>query len=177
MLSDRPLTGCISMWSKIRPGWRIGWRPNQRWVCASPDYFRRHRAPAHPNDLARYDFLALRENDEDVTLWRFTKGGARSAGARHAVQVRIRPVLSSNDGKVICQWACQGMGIMVWSEWETAPLLRQGVLRCVLTDWTPDPAPVLALVPRRQGQPARSRAFLDHLKAELSAAPWRLEAA
>ena len=51
--------------------------PNRRILCASPAYLARHGAPAKLEDLREHDCIALRENDEDVTLWRFKKGGAR----------------------------------------------------------------------------------------------------
>src|SRR5215212_581765 len=44
--------------------------PNERFVCASPDFVARHSAPDEPARLRDYACIALRENDEDVTLWR-----------------------------------------------------------------------------------------------------------
>jgi len=52
---------------------------NSRWVCASPDYLRRRTIPGDPRDLPGHACLCLRENDEDVTLWRYRKGGRSGA--------------------------------------------------------------------------------------------------
>ena len=158
--------------------------PNDRLLCASPAYVRRRGMPAHPSELALHDCLCLRENGEDVTRWRFLPSAAapgdRDAGhaadgaARRLLQVRVRPGLSSNDGEVICDWALRGLGIMVRSEWEVAPLLRAGRLVPVLPQWRLDDAPVLALVPSRLGASARLQAFLAHARQALQPVPWRV---
>ncbi|HZE92686.1 MAG TPA: LysR family transcriptional regulator [Rhizobacter sp.] len=149
--------------------------PNDRYVCASPDYIRRHGGLTHPSALADADCLCLRENDEDLALWRFMPERAQpdSAKARRNVHVKVKPALSSNDGEVICQWALDGMGYMVRSEWETSALLEQGRLQRVLTDWHLEEAPVLALVPSRSASSARLRLFLNHAKKALKPTPWR----
>ncbi|MDR3396618.1 MAG: LysR substrate-binding domain-containing protein, partial [Pandoraea sp.] len=46
---------------------------NDRWVCASPAYLQQHGTPAGPDDLLRHRCICIRENDEDVTLWRFRR--------------------------------------------------------------------------------------------------------
>lgn len=64
-----------------------------------------------------------RENDEDVTLWHFDHPGASS------LQVRIDPVLVSNDGDVVRNRAISGEDIIVRSEWSVADDLRTAVSR------------------------------------------------
>ncbi|OZI34340.1 hypothetical protein CAL29_12480 [Bordetella genomosp. 10] len=63
--------------------------PNRRLLCAAPAYLARAPALETPEDLAHHACLVLRENDEDVTLWRFADrkasraaGGARTASTR-----------------------------------------------------------------------------------------------
>ncbi len=149
--------------------------PNDRFVCASAEYVRLHGIPQHPSELSEADCLCLRENNEDVALWRFFSAAAHleNPKTRHAVQVKVKPFMSSNDGEVISQWAQEGMGFMLRSEWEAAPLIQQGRLVRVLADWQLEEAPVLALVPSRSGTSARLRRFLEHTKQALKFAPWR----
>jgi DNA-binding transcriptional LysR family regulator len=64
--------------------------PNRWILCASPDYLDAAPTIRSPRDLAGHRCLAIRENDEDVTLWRFH-------GPRQEMP-RISPVMSSNDG-------------------------------------------------------------------------------
>jgi DNA-binding transcriptional LysR family regulator len=141
--------------------------PNQRFICASPDYLARHPAPRHPHDLAQHECIVLRENDEDVTLWRFSK-------KRNEVAVRVPAVLSSNDGDVVRQWALQGKGLIMRSEWNVAECLAAGRLVRVLEDWHVPDADIMAMVARREGMAGRVKLFLAFLQARFKPRPpWR----
>ena len=142
--------------------------PNERVVCAAPAYLARAGTPLAPDDLRAHDCIALRENEEDVTLWRFG-----SADGEPRANIRIEPVLSSNDGDAVRQWALEGAGIVLRSEWDVADELRAGRLVRLLPDWRPRPADVVALLPQRQERMARTRHFLAMLAASLAPAPWR----
>ncbi|KVC61826.1 LysR family transcriptional regulator [Burkholderia ubonensis] len=150
---------------------RIGYplAPNERFLCASPAYARRIKALNHPTDLARYDCLCLRENDEDVPRWRFSQEG----DPRRSTVIRVAGALSSNDGTVITEWALAGLGIVERSEWDVAPLLADGKLVRLLPDWRLPSAPVTALLPSRTGRSVRQRIFLETAKQFLSPPPWR----
>ncbi|WP_088579335.1 LysR family transcriptional regulator [Burkholderia ubonensis] len=143
--------------------------PNERFLCASPAYARRITALNHPADLARYNCLCLRENDEDVPRWRFSQEG----DPRRSTVIRIAGALSSNDGTVITEWALAGLGIVERSEWDVAPLLADGKLVRLLPDWRLPSAPVTALLPSRTGRSVRQRIFLETAKQFLSPPPWR----
>ncbi len=147
--------------------------PNARFLCASPGYARRIGELNHPSDLARYDCLCLRENDEDVPRWHFSQPGDNKGEARRTAVIRVTGALSSNDGTVITDWALAGLGIVERSEWDVAPLLANGKLVRLLPDWHLPPAPVTALLPSRTGRSARQRVFLDAAKQFLDPPPWR----
>jgi DNA-binding transcriptional LysR family regulator len=119
--------------------------PNDRLLCASPDLVR-GRTLSHPRDLLQVPCLALRENDEDVTLWRFSGAGA----ARE--RVRIRPVLSCNDGEVVRSWALGGSGVAMRSEWDVAGDLLAGRLVRVLPEWSLPTANIVVLVGHRDAR-------------------------
>jgi DNA-binding transcriptional LysR family regulator len=141
--------------------------PNERIACASPAYLAARGEPNTPADLASHACLALRENDEDVTLWRFRDRN------RKAIPVRIASAMSSNDGETVRLWACEGLGIMVRSEWDVADDLRAGRLRRVLTRYRLPSADVVALVGKRSGRTARANAFLQALQERMRPVPWR----
>jgi DNA-binding transcriptional LysR family regulator len=137
--------------------------PNARFVCAAPDYL----APRKPQELATHDCIVLRENQEDVTLWRFRK-------SRNEVSVRVPAILSSNDGDVVRQWAIRGKGLIMRSEWDVAESLAAGRLVRVLEDWRLPDADIVALVDRRHGMTARVKLFLSFLQARFKPVPpWR----
>lgn len=141
--------------------------PNRRILCASSGYLAKAPALRSPADLTRHRCLVVRENAEDVTLWRF----------RHATRgqtaVRIHPAMSSNDGAVVREWAIAGQGIAIRSEWDIARDLAQGRLKSVLPNWEPPPAPVVAMLGTRRGRSARTNAFLASLRQSLNPPPWR----
>lgn len=113
----------------------------------------------------------VRENDEDVTLWRFGRG---PRGA--TTTVRIHPALSSNDGAVVRDWALAGLGVTVRSEWHVAEDLAAGRLRRVLPDWELPQADVIAMLGARRGRSARTVSFVRLLRQSLAPPPWRREA-
>ncbi|MBR7962973.1 LysR family transcriptional regulator [Burkholderia latens] len=179
-LSESPLTSAsgadvvIHVGSLKSSSW-IGYplAPNERFLCASPGYARRITALNHPSDLARYDCVCLRENDEDIPRWRFSQRADGKGESRRSAVIRVTGALSSNDGTVITDWALAGLGIVERSEWDVAPLLASGKLVRLLPDWHLPPAPVTALLPSRTGRSARQRIFVDAAKQFLDPPPWR----
>lgn len=141
--------------------------PNTRILCASPDYLARHAPPQRPEELTGHQCLVLRENEEDVSLWRFRKGRTDAA-------VRIAPAMSSNDGDVTRQWALTGKGIIMRSEWDVAEHLASGRLVRLLDGWRLPDADIVALIPQRHGVSARVKLFLAFLQARFQPVPpWR----
>ncbi|WP_105404675.1 MULTISPECIES: LysR family transcriptional regulator [Neorhizobium] len=145
--------------------------PNHRILCASPSYLASAPPITAPADLAQHRCLAVRENDEDVTLWRFK--GPRTETAT----VRVNPVMSSNDGAVIRDWALASQGIMIRSEWNVAEDLAEGRLRQVLPNWKLPSADIVAMLGSRHGRSARTAAFLTMLRQSLKPQPWRADRA
>ncbi|WP_081081626.1 LysR family transcriptional regulator [Burkholderia stagnalis] len=179
-LSESPLTSApgadvVVHVGNLRSSSWVGYplAPNERFLCASPKYARRIKDLNHPSDLARYNCLCLRENDEDVPRWRFSQPGDNESDPRRSAVIRVAGALSSNDGTVITEWALAGLGIVERSEWDVAPLLANGKLVRLLPDWHLPSAPVTALLPSRTGRSGRQRIFLEAAKQFLSPPPWR----
>lgn len=142
--------------------------PNRRFLCASPKYIEKHGQPAAPYDLRHHSCIALRENAEDVTMWRFV---AINGGSQESV--RIVPRLASNEGRVVKQWAVDGHGIILRSEWDVAPQLRTGELVRLLSDYELPSADIVALLGSDQRtRSARTIKFLELLKQSLGLQPW-----
>lgn len=155
---------------------------NERWLCASPAYLRTHGTPGDPRDLLKHCCISIRENEEDVTLWHFHRPASKAAGKAKKADVTARPQKSretvrivprytSNDGTVAREWAEQGLGLVLRSEWDAAESIARGTLVRVLPDWALDSAPVTALVPTRQGRTARVQALLRFLEESLGKSP------
>jgi DNA-binding transcriptional LysR family regulator len=144
--------------------------PNERFLCAAPEYLSRAGTPSRPQDLLKHKCIALRENEEDVTMWRF-----KPARRGNPVRIRIEPALSSNDGEVTHDWALAEAGVIIRSEWDVADDLRAGRLVRVLKDWRLPSANIVALLGARNGRSARTARFLELLQANLTPVPWRQE--
>lgn len=133
---------------------------NERWLCASPAYLREHGTPRIPQDLAYHSCICIRENDEDVTLWHMRP----AEGGRKGETLRVHPAFVTNDGSVARQWAEDGMGLVLRSEWDAAAAVAAGRLERVMPDWTFGAAPVMVLVPTRKGRSPRTQAFVNFLR-------------
>lgn len=129
---------------------------NRRFLCASPAYLKKSGAPATLDDLARHRCIIHRQNDDPHGVWRLTKG-------RETASVKVAGMLSSNDGDVVLNWALDGHGILLRSEWDVAKYLQSGRLRLVLEEYKPAPADLFVFYPTRRNLPARVRAFIDFL--------------
>ncbi len=142
---------------------------NQRFLCAAPQYLDQHGIPNTLSDLRHHHCIALRENAEDVTLWKIQAPTHKQPQA-----IRINPKLASNDGRVVKQWAIAGYGIMQRSEWDVAQELRDGRLVRVLPGYKLPSADVVALFGTKESnRSARTQQFLTALKTALSPIPWR----
>ncbi|MBO9352970.1 LysR family transcriptional regulator [Bordetella petrii] len=129
---------------------------NRRLLCASPRYLRAQGEPRTPGELQRHRCIVVRENDVAYGTWHLRAG-------QRIETVKVRGPLSSNDGQSALEWALAGHGIVMRSEWETAPYLRSGRLRQVLSDWDTPPADIHALYPERLNLPAKTVAFVEFL--------------
>ncbi|MFA6228644.1 MAG: LysR family transcriptional regulator [Rhodanobacter sp.] len=141
---------------------------NRRIICASPQYLEGAPPIQSPDDLLAHRCLVLRENAEDVTLWRFVNKRARTT-------VRIHSAMSTNDGTVLRAWAKAGLGVTIRSEWDVVDDLRLDKLRIVLRGWEPPAANVIAILGPRHCRSARSAAFLTMLRKSFYPPPWRRE--
>lgn len=142
---------------------------NQRFVCASPKYIREMGYPQTPQDLINHKCIALRENNEDVTLWEFTDKTKESCEV-----VRINPILACNEGRVVKDWAESGLGIIMRSEWDIQPQLESGKLIRLLGNHSLPKADIVALLGSPENERvARISGFITLLKERLALPPWK----
>ncbi|PTB22722.1 LysR family transcriptional regulator [Trinickia symbiotica] len=129
---------------------------NRRVVCASPAYVERHGKPSVPHDLTRHACIVLRENDSAYGTWHFSRG-------KRAETIKVDGALSSNDGSVVLQWALEGRGIVVRSQWEIQGHLEKGKLIPLLEDWSLPNANIHAIYLERNQLSVKLRTFVDFL--------------
>jgi len=101
---------------------------NQRILCASPAYLKQRGMPETLADLQHHDCLVTKERDQTIGVWELENQLCKKS-------VKISGHLSSNSGEIVLHWGLNGKGIMLRSEWDVSPFLRDGVLVRVLPDY------------------------------------------
>lgn len=135
-------------------------------ACAAPVFLDRHGRPANPQDLTGlpavgYSHLA------NADLWQFRTGG-------QTVQPALREVVTVNNGEAMRDLAEAGLALAMLPGFIAAPAIAAGRLEQVLPGVETRALPVVAVWPPVQPMPAKLRALIDHLVAELGGggAPW-----
>jgi DNA-binding transcriptional LysR family regulator len=133
----------------------------RRVTVASPAYLERRGTPLVPADLAGHE-LIMSTAVRSVAEWRF-----RAEGREHVV--RYSPRLRMNDVEAMLAAARDGFGIARALSYQVEPDLRAGVLRRLLVDYEPEPAPVHLVMPSSRHMAPRLRAFVDFAVQEFAA--------
>ena len=133
----------------------------RRVTVASPAYLDRRGTPLVPADLAGHE-LIMSTAVRSVAEWRF-----RADGREHVV--RYSPRLRMNDVEAVLAAARDGFGIARALSYQVEPDLRTGVLRRLLVDYEPGPAPVHLVMRSSRHMTPRLRAFVDFAVQEFAA--------
>ena len=130
---------------------------NQRVVCGTPVYFRKHGKPQTLEDLRGHNCLAFNLQGGQQRGWYFLKDGK-------SVTVRVEGNLDCNDGELLHRWASQGLGLGWRSTWEIQKQLQSGELVTVLDEFALPAYDILAVYPQQKNLPAKVRFFIEHIK-------------
>lgn len=124
-------------------------------AVASPDYLRRHGAPAHPRELAFHHCIGWRwPGHERVYAWEFYENGKW-------FEVEVSGPLISSTKKFGTEAAINGFGIAFIVREMAAKAIAAGSLVPLLEEWAgPFPGYRLYYPAQRQMAPAL-RAFVD----------------
>lgn len=132
-------------------------------LYAAPAYLAERGDPSSPADLATHAALHLPGRPDQPPSWLLTRGAERWQGMPPS---RV----ATNSPELLIALACTASGITAVPVRFAAPAVRAGRLRHVLPDWSLPPHPAWAVFPGRRLMPAKTRAFLDMLKAALAQA-------
>lgn len=126
-------------------------------VVASPDFLDRHGVPAHPDALRTAP--CVRTLAPATAVWSFRDQG-------RVLQVPVSGNLAFNHIAPAIEACAAGMGFGMFLSYQVMPTVAQGRLRVVLADFESPPRPVSLIYPNARLLPARTRAFVDWMKAE-----------
>lgn len=132
-------------------------------LYASPDYLAEHGTPQTPADLVRHACLALAGNDGETTPWVLAHGDERWEGV-------VQGPLVCNSPRLQREMAYRGAGIAALpADAALRDWVGNGRLRRILPDWWLPAAGLWCVMPGRRLMPARTRVFVDMLKAHMEA--------
>jgi len=154
---------------------------NRRLCVATPRYLQQHGTPAHPEDLARFDCLALSSDASQTRGWAFRVSLARGAGkqprpaagpddAFEVIHLKPGGPLDCSDGQVLHDWCMAGFGIAWRSSWEVEAEVASGRLVAILEAYAAPPNGIYAVLPQRKHLPLRVRLWIDFLRHHYSRA-------
>lgn len=129
-------------------------------LVASPGYLARHGVPQHPSDLTAHRALRLLGNDGEPRPWRLACGQEHWEG-------QACGNLSANSLGLLIRLAATGAGIAGVAGRFVAHEIAAGSLVPVLPHWSLPCATMWAVTPGRRLLPARTRVFMDALRAVL----------
>lgn len=132
-------------------------------ACASPNYLRLHGQPVEPKDLLKHRVISyslLTTGD----VWSFT---STSTGERR--DVRVIPVMRSNNGDSCREIAVQSQGIVLQPDFLIGEDIDQGRLVQIMPDWQAATLGIYAVYPSRRYLPAKVRLLIEFLADRLGA--------
>jgi DNA-binding transcriptional LysR family regulator len=127
-------------------------------VVGAPSYFAKHGVPETPHELVNHICVNIRMPTKGVPYaWEFERDG-------QAVNVDVNSPLMVNDIQLLLETALQGRALTMMESSKVAPLVAEGRLREVLTDWCPPFSGYHIYYPSRQHHMPAFAALLDELR-------------
>ena len=141
---------------------------SERILCAAPAYLETRGAPASVADLAHHDCLLFRGRDQPFGVWRL-----KGPGGIESIKVTGR--VGSNHGDIVRNWALDGYGIIMLSDWDVVDDLKSGSLVRVLPNHS-QKADVMAVTTSRSTSSAKIRYSLEFLVEQMREGSYALHA-
>lgn len=135
-----------------------------RSVCAAPAYWERHGKAQTPDDLARHNCLFLARPGAPQSTWRFRHKG-------RPISVRVSGNRTANDGGLLRQWAVDGTGVILKSDYDIAADLAAGRLETALEAYKDEDVNLFAVHASGRWLPRRVHAFIEFLAEALAPTP------
>ena len=129
--------------------------PIPKYICASPDYIDKMGEPKSITDLLNHRCLhysVISEREE----WRFNT-------VKGEQNLSIKPTYCSNNGDVLAEMACEGLGITILPSFLVEDHLSSGKLVRVLENSELTPLTLSLVYPSRRHLSARVKTLVDYL--------------
>jgi len=125
--------------------------PDNRVICAAPEYIEKYGAPKTLNDLNAHNCLSAGAQD----VWRLEGPDGRR-------QLRVKGNIRSNSGEFIREALLSGLGVGLRGTWDIGPEIESGRLKVVLPQYRGSSnVAVYAVYPCREFMPAKTNVFIE----------------
>lgn len=131
----------------------------RRVVVATPALLRRHGTPRHPRDLLQAN--CIRMSGGPPTWGDFQEDGK-------VFRLPVTGNLEFNHVWPAVQACAEGAGFGIFFSYQVAPFLADKRLKIVLERFELPPRPISIVYPHARLLPARTRAFIDFIRAEIT---------
>ncbi|MBB2713588.1 LysR family transcriptional regulator [Rhizobium sophoriradicis] len=126
--------------------------------AVSPAYIKRHSRPRHPRDLQSHACIGWRPRPDTAPYrWEFTENN-------RDFDVAVDPAVTTNDMSMMIRLACAGAGITFGMVETFQPYFDRGELVPLLEDFCPPFPGFYLYYPRRERQPLKLRALVEHIR-------------
>ena len=135
------------------------------YICASPEYLKRHGTPATPQALAQHECLLFPRGEYSLN-WLFRD----AAGDVEEVEIHGRCLITHSES--IRQCALSGMGLALLPDWLIGPDIESGELQTLFDNYevtaTDYGSAIWILQSSRAYVPQKAKVFVDHLLGRCS---------
>jgi DNA-binding transcriptional LysR family regulator len=137
---------------------------NTRVCCASPAYLETYGAPTSPKDLLHHNCLILR-GMQHTAHWSFLIPGKEPA------EILVAGNFSADNSELLRQAVLADLGVGYLARYLVEQHLAAGELVELFPEARSADSTIYAVYPARWNLPLKTRAFLDHLRAEFRIPP------
>lgn len=142
--------------------------PNIRVYCAAPSYLAKHGKPASVSDLVHHNCLIIPSVARSA-VWPMR----REDGIIE--EIAVSGTFKCNNGDMLRQALLQGMGIGHLARFMVHDHIASGDLVELFPESRVVASHIYVVFPSKRNMPLKTRAFVDHLRAEFQhAAPWAI---
>lgn len=124
------------------------------YVVSSPEFWKKHKKPNHPNDLIDLPCINYR-HCKTGSKWSFIENNEK-----FLVDIGIAHICHSDQ--MLMSFALDGSGLTTLLDFTCKKQIESGELETCLDNWTHD-VPLNAIIQKRENSPVRVRTFVDFL--------------
>lgn len=133
----------------------------RRVVVASPAYLRRHGTPQHPKELLGANCIRMAAGPPTWGAFRGDNG--------KPFRLPVTGNLDFNHVLPAVQACADGAGFGMFFSYQVAPFLQDKRLKVILERFEQPPRPISVVYPHARLLPARTRVFIDWIRADITA--------